>query len=149
MKYFRSASSGAVHAYEDDIAVESDDNGVYRFTTAEGLAVDAPSDLVPCDAPATSGQSVESRKRALSAVVQRHLDEVAKGLGYDDMNSAVTYADEPAVRRFQDEGQALRAWRSLVWAACYDLLDRWSKGQLDEPNADELIASLPAFTAPA
>lgn len=149
MKFFRSASSGAVHAYEDDVTVVRGDDGTYSFITAEGVGVDAPRDLLPCDAPDAAGQSLESKKLALSAAVQRHLDEVAKAMGYDNMNSAVTYADEPAVQRFRDEGQALRAWRSLVWAACYDLLDRWSKGQVDEPNADELIASLPVFTAPA
>jgi len=92
--------------------------------------------------------TVEQRIASLQAAVQAHLDQRAGVFGYDDIRTAVTYADEPAVPKFQAEGQALRAWRSLVWAACYDLLGQWKAGEAEEPTADELIAALPLFETP-
>lgn len=77
--------------------------------------------------------------------VQQHLDETAKGYGYDDIKSAVTYADEPAVPRFQAEGLAFRAWRSLCWDYCYSLLDAVQAGTTPLPALEDVIAELPAL----
>ncbi len=82
-------------------------------------------------------------RKMLSAAVQRHLDVTAQASGYDDIKTAVTYADEPAVPRFEAEGKALRAWRSLVWESALKTLEAGSL-----PSADKLIASLPGFVAP-
>ena len=57
--------------------------------------------------------------------------------------TAVTYADEPAVPRFQAQGRAFRAWRSLVWDFCYSLEDRVAAGQVDEPTMEQLLQMLP------
>lgn len=79
----------------------------------------------------------------LEIAVRIHLDEAARALGYDGMFSAVTYAEEPAVPRFQSEGRALRAWRSLVWAKCYEILAEVEAGTRQPPSEAELIAALP------
>jgi hypothetical protein len=84
-------------------------------------------------------------KRTLTDAVQRHLDATAQAAGYDDIKSAVTYADEPAVLKFQQEGQRFRAWRSLVWAACYAMLAAVMAGTRTVPTVDELLAELPAL----
>lgn len=84
----------------------------------------------------------------LSDAVQRFLDAAARAQGYDDIRSAVTYADEPAVPKFQAEGQALRAWRSLVWARCYEVLDAVKAGSRAVPTEAELIGELPALVMP-
>lgn len=84
-------------------------------------------------------------KRTLTDAVQRHLDLIAQAAGYDDIKSAVTYADEPAVPKFQAEGQQFRAWRSLVWAACYVILADVMAGTRTVPTVDELLAELPAL----
>jgi len=76
-------------------------------------------------------------------IIQRHLDSKAKELGYDSLISAISYAEEPAVPKFQAEGQALRAWRSKVWAAAYAYL-----AEADDqapPSPDALLAELPTF----
>lgn len=86
---------------------------------------------------------------ALRDAVQAHLDATAVGLGYDSIYTAVTYADEPEVPKFQIEGQALRAWRSRVWAACHVVMNAVLAGQREVPTAAELIAELPPFVAPA
>lgn len=75
--------------------------------------------------------------------VQRHLDRVAQSWSYDDMRAACTYADEPAVQQFQAEGQALRAWRSLCWAACYQMLNDTIAAGTPRPSVQEVIAALP------
>lgn len=82
----------------------------------------------------------------LAADVQSHLDTAAKQFGYDDIKSAVTYADEPAVLKFQQEGIAFRVWRSLCWAYCYAQLDAVQNGERQQPTSEELIAELPALT---
>lgn len=90
----------------------------------------------------------EERVKALQTKVQEQLDAVARAMGYDSIATAVTYADEPAVKRFQDEGMALRAWRSQVWAACYAILGAVQAGERAAPAWPDLLAELPAFAAP-
>ena len=80
---------------------------------------------------------------ALTADVQKHLDAAAQALGYDDIRSAVTYADEPAVEKFQREGLAMRAWRSLVWKYCCQVLDDVRAGRRTTPTTEALISELP------
>ncbi|MNX58011.1 hypothetical protein D3C86_888390 [compost metagenome] len=105
-------------------------------------AAGAPPELEPVEL------TFEERLKALQGAVQLHLDVTAKSFGYDDIASAVSYADEPAVPQFQLEGQALRAWRSLVWAACYELLGQVQREEREEPTMPELIAALPGFLPP-
>lgn len=72
----------------------------------------------------------------VKTVVQQRLDSQAQEWGYDDIRSAVGYADEPAVPQFEAEGKVLRAWRSLTWAACYSVA---STAQ----TIEEVLAVLP------
>ena len=69
----------------------------------------------------------------------------AQALGCDDIKSAVTYADESAVPKFQQEGQAMRRLRSLAWARCYEILNAVQTGQRPIPTEDELIAEMEAL----
>ena len=54
---------------------------------------------------------------AVDAVVTKILDKQSQAWGYDDIKSAVGYAEEPMVPQYQAEGRALRAWRSVCWSA--------------------------------
>lgn len=85
----------------------------------------------------------EERAAALRDGVQKHLDTTAAAHGFDDIKTAVTYADEPAVPRFQAQGRAFRAWRSLVWDFCYSLQEKVAAGQADEPTLEQLLPMLP------
>lgn len=89
--------------------------------------------------PLTPEQIIE----VMRTVIQAHMDKAAQGYGYDDIKAAVTYADEPAVPKFQADGRAFRAWRSLVWAHAYGVLDAVQAGEREQPTADELLAELP------
>lgn len=85
---------------------------------------------------------------SIASAVQSHLDATAQSLGYDDIKTAVTYADEPAVPKFQAEGQALRAWRSLVWEECYEMLEEVKSGNREVVDVLGVIAELPTLTFP-
>lgn len=92
--------------------------------------------------------SFEERAAALQQAVQLHMDQQAQARRYDDIATAITYADEPAVPRFQAEGRAFRVWRSQVWAFCYWMLDEVAAGRALEPTAAALIAVLPTLELP-
>src|SRR5690606_23141997 len=98
------------------------------------------------DPPAPTPAEIEAQK---VAVAQNHMDEAARAHRYDDIKTACTYAEEPAVPKFQAEGRAFRAWRSLVWAACYAILDEVQAGEREIPTDAELIAELPPLELPA
>lgn len=90
----------------------------------------------------------EARAKALQDAVQLHMDQAAQARRYDDIKTAITYADEPAVSRFQAEGRAFRAWRSQVWAFCYWMLDEVAAGRALEPTPAALFAVLPKLELP-
>ncbi|MGJ7527100.1 hypothetical protein [Variovorax sp. GB1P17] len=94
-------------------------------------------------APEPREPTREERAAALRSEVQKHLDLTAAAHGYDDIRTAVTYADEPAVPRFQAQGRAFRAWRSLVWDFCYALQDKVTAGLAEEPTVEQLLPMLP------
>ncbi|WP_145012273.1 hypothetical protein [Pseudomonas oryzihabitans] len=77
--------------------------------------------------------------------IQASLDAAAKARGYDSIATAVSYAEEPAVPRFQDDGRAFRAWRSLVWAYAYEELAKVKAGERDVPTLDAFMAELPVL----
>lgn len=104
--------------------------------------------VVPQLPPAPAPSTFDERLASLRAHVQEYMDAMARSLGYDDIKTAVTYADEPAVPKFQNEGRALRAWRSSVWAACYELLERVKSGAMAEPSERTLPGLLPSLSIP-
>lgn len=77
--------------------------------------------------------------------IQAHLDAAARGRGYDSIATAVSYAEEPAVPKFQDDGKAFRAWRSLVWQYAYQELARVKAGEREIPALDSFMDELPAL----
>ncbi|HWK70050.1 MAG TPA: hypothetical protein VNS29_04330 [Burkholderiaceae bacterium] len=97
------------------------------------------------DPPPPTPAQIEAAK---VAIVQQHMDDAARALRYDSIANAVTYAEEPAVPKFQAEGQAFRAWRSLVWAKCYAILDEVNSSARGIPTDEELILELPTLQLP-
>ncbi|WP_432731300.1 hypothetical protein [Variovorax sp. W6] len=102
----------------------------------------------PSPPPPAPAPTFEERQAALRAHVQEYMDAMARSLGYDDIKTATTYADEPSVPKFQNEGRALRAWRSAIWATCYEILERVKAGLASEPSQATLTGLLPALTIP-
>ena len=110
-------------------------------------------------AAAESERIAGERVRLVShydGIVQARLDAVARSFGYGDPNRpevspilhAISYADEPAVPAYQQEGQSLRAWRSLTWAKAAQILAAVDAGTRTVPTESELLAELEA-AAPA
>lgn len=97
--------------------------------------------------PAQVQRTPEAIVGDYTQAVQAHLDRVAQSWGYDDIYTAATYAEEPAVPKFQREAKALRAWRSEVWAACAQGLADVEAGRIPWPEPAALLAWLP--TPPA
>ena len=100
--------------------------------------------MITIDTTASAAITVER----YDAQLQAHLDAAAHAAGYDDIRSAITYADEPAVPKFQAEGRAFRAWRSLFWAAANDVKNAVLAGTRPAPTVSALIAELPTLTLP-
>lgn len=149
MLYYSKATGGfydsEIHGIfpDDAIEISREEHTALMEAQAAGRRIAAdeagrPAAVAP---PAPTPEQMQAR---LSGAVQARLDAVALTWGYDDIRSAVTYADEPAVAQFQAEGQALRAWRSQVWASCYALLAEVQAGTRAVPTEAELIALLPA-----
>lgn len=104
---------------------------------------DLPPEVMP-DAVALSS---DDRATVMRLAVGRYANSVAVGYGYDSIDEAVSYAEEPAVPQYQAEGRALRTWRSLLWAAFEQLLVQIANGEVDAPAGDvALFALLPQFT---
>lgn len=139
--------------YDDDVheTLPNDAKAIAREHHAElldqqgaGLCIVPGPDGFPV-AESPAAPTLDQIQRQLTAVVQRHLDAKAQELGFDNIFTAVTYADEPSVPSFQAHGLALRSWRSKVWGACYALLTQVQSGHAPVPSPRALIAALPAF----
>lgn len=85
---------------------------------------------------------------AMRATVQTAVNAIAQALDFDSIEEAMTYADEPAVPKYQALARALRAWRSLVWFEFDAVLAEMKSGKPAPKDADTLLARLPKFVTP-
>ena len=135
MKHYKKPD-GSIWAYELD-------------GSQDGLIAD---DMVPCSEPVPADPpepTPDDLKASLINAVQAHLDEGAQALGYDDIKTAATYAGEAAVPRFQNEGRALRSWRSYCWDHCRVVMDAVTAGERAIPTETELLQELPVLVLEA
>ena len=96
--------------------------------------------------PLTAEEQAAVIQNELVAAIQHFMDTKAQTKGYDNILSAVTYADEPSMPAFQHDGIIFRAWRSQVWAYCYAQLDAVKTGTRAVPTSEQLISELPELT---
>ncbi len=134
MKYYKHPETGEVFAYENE--QERQELGAPELVEMTPEEIDAHLH------PPPTAEQIMSR---LQARVQQWLDEQARALGYDDIKTAISYADEPAVPKFQQEGQTMRRLRSLAWARNYEIMDQVQAGQRSIPTEEELIAEMEAL----
>ena len=121
---------------------DTEDHGRKLFQSAVGGEFGPIADY---QAPVLSDDQL---KHLLSISVQSHLDSTAQSYGYDDIKTAISYADEPSVPQYQKEGIAFREWRSITWAKFYEIMSNVSSGEISAPEPTELIASLPQLSMP-
>lgn len=152
---FFSASTGGFYTREihgenmpdDVVEITADEHAALMAGQSAGKVIAADENRRPVlqePPPPTQAQQVERFR----AAIQAHLDAAAVAAGYDDIKTAVTYAEEPAVPKFQAEGQAFRAWRSLVWDYGYAQLDLVLAGEREQPTVEAFLAELPALVLP-
>lgn len=155
MSYKYSAATGGFYdetftgAIPFDAVEVSDEEHMTLFSgQAEGKQIKADADGRPhlVDTPPPTE---EQQIRVYEKAVQRKMDDMAAEHGYDSVATAVSYADEPAVSKFQREGRAFREWRSLVWDHCYDQLAKVKAGEIEKPTVEQLIAGLPELIIPS
>ena len=78
----------------------------------------------------------------VTAIVQKILDDEAKSLGYDSINSAIVYIGSPN-SKFNDEAIAFRDWKSDVWTKVEGIMEDVASGDREEPTLEEFIGELP------
>jgi hypothetical protein len=115
--------------------------GDQRFTDSTG----AEYNPAPVATPSAALSAYTAVVPQYEAAVQHFMDAAAKTRGYDNLVTVISYADEPSVPRFQQEGQAFRAWRSLVWEKCLAVMGAAAAGGVI-PTLPDLIADLPPLT---
>ncbi len=125
------------------------DGIVYAFSD-EQLGQGYGSDMEPMtseelDAHLNPPKPKEQLQAEYTAFMQSILDGRAQDYGYDSVATAVTYAEEPSVPKFQEEGKAFRSWRSAFWAKGYEIMAQVEGGERGLPTNEELLAELPTF----
>lgn len=123
---------GYIEVSADKIQVDANGD-YYKFYTLVG-------DVYTPDVDAITQDATDELIKEIEVAVQETLDNKAKELGYDSIHTAVTYADDATVAKFQQEGQALRAWRSACWDYCYTLL-----GNGVPMTVEEVLGGLPLY----
>ena len=90
------------------------------------------------------GDTPEEVQAMLTAKVQKYLDTTAQKLGYDSCLSVCSYVDT-GVAKFDEEGEAFRKWRSVVWAKGYEIVAQVQASTRPIPTEEELFAELPTL----
>lgn len=87
--------------------------------------------------------TLEQLKAGFIREIDAILDAKAREYGYDNINTAVSYAGYE--NSFQQEAIAFGKWRSSVWEWGYALQDRVVKGEVDVSSLsiDNVIKDMP------
>lgn len=149
---FYSKSTGGFYTYEihgdsipyDAVEITEAEHAALLEGQSQGKRIVADENGRPIlqDPPPPTAEQIIAQ---YEVIVQLWLDAQARALGYDDIKSAIGYAEEPAVPKFQQEGKALRRLRSLAWARCYEILNAAQAGQRAFPTEAELITEMEAL----
>lgn len=150
------AANGRISTDDFDRAIEITDDQYLQalegMLTGLVVTIDGGFKISPpvpeADPEPDPEPTTEQLIERFSSVIQEHMDVAARLAGYDDIKTAVTYADEPSVPKFEAEGKALRAWRSLIWAYGYEQIAAVQSGERVLPTPEELIAELPPLVMP-
>lgn len=133
-------------SFPDDLIEVSPEAYVMASNRAVGESLDVVNGeliIVPRAAP-----TPEEVAATYTKAVQVRLDAAAIAAGYDDIKTAVTYAEEGAVPRFQAEGLAFRVWRSMCWGYCYAQLAAVQSGTRSQPTIPDFLDELPELVLP-
>lgn len=130
----------------DFIVVPVDDMAINLSFLADYVYDPATSKLYLPPSPVES--VLEQSKASIESMIQHILDEKAQEHGYASVLTAVSYASERSVPKYQHEGVAFRSWRSKVWRHVEQINDDVKSGARIIPTKEELIAELPELVLP-
>ena len=141
MRYYKDKNS-EIYAYEDDLSDEDLKKSIKRLSLTSLTQKELEEFLTPKMA---REQKIELLKQEFLARVDATLNTTAHEHGYDNINTAVSYAGYE--NKFQAEGISFGKWRSKVYEWGYGLLEKIMKGELDidKTNIDEVLQAMPAY----
>ena len=141
MKFYKDKNS-EIYAYEDDLSDEDLKKSIKRLSLTPLTQKELEEFLTPKRA---REQKIELLKQEFLARVDATLNTTAHEHGYDNINTAVSYAGYE--NKFQAEGISFGKWRSKVYEWGYGLLEKIMKGELDidKTNIDEVLQAMPAY----
>lgn len=141
MKFYKDKNS-EIYAYEDDLSDEDLKKSIKRLSLTSLTQKELEEFLTPKMA---REQKIELLKQEFLARVDATLNTTAHEHGYDNINTAVSYAGYE--NKFQAEGISFGKWRSRVYEWGYGLLEKIMKGELDidKTNIDEVLQAMPAY----
>ena len=141
MRYYKDKNS-EIYAYEDDLSDESLAESIKRFRLTPLTQKELEEFLTPKRA---REQKIELLKQEFLARVDTILNTTAHEHGYDNINTAVSYAGYE--NKFQAEGISFGKWRSRVYEWGYGLLEKIVKGDvnIDSVSLDETLKSMPTY----
>lgn len=84
----------------------------------------------------------ELLKQSITIAVQAHIDGEATTKGYDNANSCVSYYNSED-EIFAKEAKAMSSWRDKCWRYCYNLLEQYTKGEVERPTVEYVLENLP------
>lgn len=90
----------------------------------------------------TEEEKMENLKKSIISSVQSELDKTAQSKGYDNGFACASYSYSTD-SIFKQEAQAYVEWRDKVWRYCYDLLDKYLKGEIEQPSIEYVLANMP------
>ena len=91
-------------------------------------------------------QKLQDLKDEFLIRVDEILNSKAQSKGYDNINTAVSYAAVP--NEFYEEGKKFFSWRSKVYYWGYSIIDKVKSGELDilsTTTLDKLLDVMPKF----
>ena len=141
MKYYKDKNN-EVFAYEDDVSEEDLKKNIKGFSLTSLTQKELEEFLTPKMA---REQKIEFLKQEFLVRVDTILNTTAHEHGYDNINTAVSYAGYE--NKFQAEGISFGKWRSRVYEWGYGLLEKIMKGDVDcdSVSLDETLKSMPTY----
>lgn len=160
------ANIHAIQWYGDNGTVEQKLGGSRPATLPEVQpfidAWQAESDRRAEPPPPPPPPTPDELQGALSASIQKLINDTARQRRYDDINSAAKYKDisdaeiaalpadeQPIVARYRAECRALALFAARCWAKGEVILSAVQSGQRAVPTKDALLAEMPTMEWPA
>lgn len=141
MRYYKD-NNNEIYAYEDDLSDEDLTKSIKRLSLTPLTQKELEEFLTPKMA---REQKIELLKQEFLARVDATLNTTAHEHGYDNINTAVSYAGYE--NKFQAEGISFGKWRSKVYEWGYGLLEKIVKDDVDcdSVSLDETLKSMPTY----